>query len=160
MLASAGTVCKSHSRSNARPKEALLIEFTKQNLVKTAVLGSAIIGVVMLAVPASAASPGPSNYRADDHVAVSYNDATNQFCASMETVAGGVLPALKMPFDPEIRVVPEGADSGPARIFNINPGETKCVSLEGAVEDSRYYYQVGSRAPGILLQLIAEIDIS
>ena len=131
MLASAGTVCKSHSRSNARPKEALLIEFTKQTLVKTAVLGSAIIGVVMLAVPASAASPGPSNYRADDHVAVSYNDATNQFCASMETVAGGVLPALKMPFDPEIRVVPEGADSGPARIFNINPGETKCVSLEG-----------------------------
>lgn len=53
------------------------MEFTKQNLVKTAVLGSAIIGVVMLAVPASAASSGPSNYRADDHVAVSYNDATN-----------------------------------------------------------------------------------
>ena len=147
MLAADGTVCRSHSRSNARLKEALLIEFTKQNLVKTAVLGSAIIGVVMLAVPASAASPGLSNYRADDHVAVSYNDATNQFYASMETVAGGVLPALNMPFDPEIRVVPEGADSGPTRIFNINSGETKCVSLEGVVEDSRYYYQVGSRAP-------------
>lgn len=53
------------------------MEFTKQNLVKTAVLGSAIIGVVMLAVSASAASSGLSNYRADDHVAVSCNDATN-----------------------------------------------------------------------------------
>ena len=70
------------------------MEFTKQNLVKTAVLGSAIIGAVTLAVPASATSPGPSNYRGDDHVAVSYNDATNQFCASMETAAGGVLPAF------------------------------------------------------------------
>ena len=65
----------------------------------------------------------------------------------METVAGGVLSAFKVLNDPEIRVVPEGADSGPTRIFNINPGETKCVSLEGAVEDSRYYYQVGGRAP-------------
>ena len=80
---------------------------------------------------ASAASPGPLNYRADDHVAVSYNDATNQFCASMETAAGGVLPALKILNDPEIRVVPEDGDSGPTRIFNINSGETKCVSLEG-----------------------------
>ena len=70
------------------------MEFTKQNLIKTAVLGSAIIGAVTLAVPASAASSGPSNYRGDDHVAVSYNDATNQFCASMETAAGGVLPAF------------------------------------------------------------------
>lgn len=96
---------------------------------------------------ASAASPGPLNYRADDHVAVSYNDATNQFCASMETAAGGVLPALKILNDPEIRVVPEDGDSGPTRIFNTNPGETKCVSLNGAVEDGRYYYQVGSRAP-------------
>jgi len=65
----------------------------------------------------------------------------------METVAGGVLSAFKVLNDPEISVVPEGADSGPTRIFNINPGETECVSLEGAVEDIRYYYQVGGRAP-------------
>ena len=49
----------------------------KRNLIKTAAIGSAFVGALALAAPASANSFGPTDYGTDGNAIVSYNDASD-----------------------------------------------------------------------------------
>ena len=77
------------------------MQLTKRNLIKTAAIGSAFVGALAIAAPASA----------------------NTF---------------------DFTVAPSNAGSGPTFNIRVNAGETKCVSLARAYEDSAYYYQMNT----------------
>ena len=91
------------------------MRLTKRNLIKTAAVGSALLGAVAVAAPASANSFGPTDY--GTYGAQSY-----------------------------IYIGPSSG-RGPSHFFKVYQGQTKCVSLARAYEDSRYYYQVGGHEP-------------
>ena len=106
------------------------MQLTKRDLIKTAAIGSAFVGALAVAAPASANSFGPT----DSHgvVKVSYNDGADEFCVSGNYHHGSV-----------VYLVPETSGRGPSHKITVSDGETKCVSLATAYEDSRYYYQTG-----------------
>jgi hypothetical protein len=106
------------------------MRFTKRNLIKTAAVGSALLGAVAVAAPASANSFGPTDYGTGGIAMVSYKDASDQFCVKDASSYG-------MTF----RVAPANG-RGPSYQYYIKNGETKCVSLARAFEDTRYYYWV------------------
>ena len=56
------------------------MQLTKRDLIKTAAIGSAFVGALAVAAPASANSFGPT----DSHgvVKVSYNDGADEFCVT------------------------------------------------------------------------------
>ena len=107
------------------------MRFTKRNLIKTAAIGSAFVGALAVAAPASANSFGPTDYGTGNLGKVSYNDGSDQFCATATQHYG-----LR------VEVNSENSRRGPSYTIHVNQGETKCVSLARAYEDSHYYYQV------------------
>lgn len=124
--------------SNAQQKEKILMRLTKRNLIKTAAVGSALLGAVAVAAPASANSFGPTDYGTGGRAIVSYDDGSDQFC-----VTGAGHPLLPT----NVRVYPETRSRGPEFNFNVRGSETKCVSLGRAFEDSYYYFKVGDASP-------------
>jgi len=110
----------------------------KRNLIKTAAVGSALLGAAAVAAPASANSFGPTDYGTGGRAIVSYDDGSDQFC-----VTGVGHPLLPV----NIRIYPETSSRGPQFNFNIRSGERKCVSLERAFEDSYYYFKVNNDSP-------------
>ena len=107
------------------------MQFTKRNLIKTAAVGSALLGAVAVAAPASANSFGPTDYGTYGAAMVSYKDASDQFCVRDTSPRGSVV----------FRVAPVNG-GGPSYQLRASNGETKCVSLARAFEDTRYYYWV------------------
>ena len=107
------------------------MQFTKRNLIKTAAVGSALLGAVAVAAPASANSFGPTDYGTYGAAMVSYKDASDQFCVRDTSPRGSVV----------FRVAPVNG-RGPSYQLRASNGETKCVSLARAFEDTRYYYWV------------------
>ena len=114
------------------------MRLTKRNLIKTAAVGSALLGAVAVAAPASANSFGPTDYGTGGRAIVSYDDGSDQFC-----VTGAGHPLLPT----NVRVYPETRSRGPEFNFNVRGSETKCVSLGRAFEDSYYYFKVGDASP-------------
>ena len=114
------------------------MRLTKRNLIKTAAVGSALLGAVAVAAPASANSFGPTDYGTGGRAIVSYDDGPDQFC-----VPGAGHPLLPT----NVRVYPETRSRGPEFNFNVRGSETKCVSLGRAFEDSYYYFKVGDASP-------------
>ena len=114
------------------------MRLTKRNLIKTAAVGSALLGAAAVAAPASANSFGPTDYGTGGRAIVSYDDGSDQFC-----VTGAGHPLLPV----NIRIYPETSSRGPQFNFNIRSGERKCVSLERAFEDSYYYFKVNNDSP-------------
>ena len=115
------------------------MRFTKRNLIKTAAISSAFAGSLAVAAPASANSFGPTDYGTDGSAIVSYNDASDQFCV---TESSGWYRGYI-----NVRFYPETNSRGPSYNFNVYSGDTKCVSLSSAFEDSYYYYKVGDGSP-------------
>ena len=115
------------------------MRFTKRNLIKTAAIGSAFVGALAVAAPASANSFGPTDYGTGGRAMVSYNDETDQFCVT------GATPSWKAITN--VRLYPETNSRGPSYNFDVYAGETKCVSLSSAFEDSYYYYKVNHGSP-------------
>lgn len=114
------------------------MRLTKRNLIKTAAIGSAFVGALAVAAPASANSFGPTDYGTGGQAMVSYNDEPDQFCV---TGAGS-------PFFPtNVRIYPETRSRGPEFNFYVYGGQTKCISLERAYEDSYYYFKIGGASP-------------
>ena len=111
----------------------------KRNLIKTAAIGSAFVGALALAAPASANSFGPTDYGTDGNAIVSYNDASDQFCVTENS--GWYRGYIN------VRLYPETNSRGPSYNFDVYAGDTKCVSLERAFEDSYDYYKVGDGSP-------------
>ena len=107
------------------------MRLTKRNLIKTAAVGSALLGAVAVAAPASANSFGPTGSGTGNLGTVSYDDGADQFCATA-TQHYGLSVELK----------PENSRRGPSYTIRAAQGETKCVSLARAYEDTRYSYQV------------------
>ena len=108
------------------------MRFTKRNLIKTTAMGSVFIGAMALAAPASANSFGPTEYGTNGYAIVSYDDANDEFCVN------GLHNGM------DFTVAPSKAGRGPTYNIQVNAGETKCVSLARAYEDSTYYYQLNS----------------
>ena len=115
------------------------MRFTKRNLIKTAAVSSALLGAIAVAAPASANSFGPTDYGTGGRAMVSYNDETDQFCVT------GATPSWKAIAN--VRIYPETNSRGPSYNFDVYAGETKCVSLSSAFEDSYYYYKVNHGSP-------------
>ena len=114
------------------------MRLTKRSLIKTAAIGSAFVGALAVAAPASANSFGPTDYGTGGRAMVSYNDETDQFCV---TKPNGVWKHRV-----NVRLYPETNSRGPSYNFDVIGTNTKCVSLERAYEDSSYYYQVNSHS--------------
>jgi len=112
------------------------MQFTKRNLIKTAAVGSALLGAVAVAAPASANSFGPTDYGTGGQAMVSYDDGADRFCITNEPL----LPQIYIYMGPS-------SGRGQSHFFKVYQGQTKCVSLARAYEDSRYYYQVGGHEP-------------
>ena len=127
------------STSKAYPKENTPMRLTKRSLIKTAAVGSVFVGALALAAPASANSFGPTDYGTDGNAIVSYNDASDQFCVTENS--GWYRGYIN------VRLYPETNSRGPSYNFDVYAGDTKCVSLERAFEDSYYYYKVGDGSP-------------
>ena len=104
----------------------------KRNLVKTAAIGSVLVGALTVASPASANSFGPTTSGTGGIAVVSYRDASDQFCVRDTSRYG-------MTF----RVAPANG-RGPSYQYYISNGQTKCLSLARAFEDTRYYYWVSN----------------
>jgi len=115
------------------------MRFTKRNLIKTAAVSSALLGAIAVAAPASANSFGPTDYGTGGRAMVSYNDETDQFCVT------GATPSWKAITN--VHIYPETNSRGPSYNFDVYAGETKCVSLSSAFEDSYYYYKVNHHSP-------------
>ena len=103
------------------------MQFTTRNLIKTAAVGSALLGAVAVAAPASANSFGPTDYGTYGAAMVSYKDASDQFCVRDTSPRGSVV----------FRVAPVNG-RGPSYQLRASNG----VSLARAFEDTRYYYWV------------------
>ena len=116
------------------------MQLTKRNLIKTAAIGSAFVGALAIAAPASANSFGPTDYGTGGYAMVSYNDETDTFCVSRS----GTMQAWDFT---TIRIYPETSSRGPSYNFNVWQGQTKCVSLERAYEDTYYYYRADDETP-------------
>ncbi|WP_278601523.1 hypothetical protein [Actinomyces naeslundii] len=115
------------------------MQLTKRNLIKTAAIGSAFVGALAVAAPASANSFGPTEYGTNGYAIVSYDDANDQFCV---TENSGWYKGFA-----NVRLYPETNSRGPSYNFDVYAGETKCVSLSSAFEDSYYYYKVNHHSP-------------
>ena len=115
------------------------MQLTKRTLIKTAAIGSAFVGALALAAPASANSFGPTDYGTGGRAIVSYNDETDLFCVT------GATPSWKAITN--VRVYPETNSRGPSYNFDVIGTNTECVSLERAFEDSYYYFKVGNNSP-------------
>lgn len=107
------------------------MRLTKRSVTKAAALGATFIGTVAVAAPASANSFGPT-YDAYGAATLSYDDANDEFCVN------GLHNGM------DFTVAPSKAGRGPTYNIQVNAGETKCVSLARAYEDSTYYYQLNS----------------
>ena len=107
------------------------MRLTKRSLIKTAAIGSAFVGALAVAAPASANSFGPTGSGTGNLGTVSYDDGADQFCATA-TQHYGLSVELK----------PENSRRGPSYTIHAAQGETKCVSLARAYEDTHYSYQV------------------
>lgn len=70
---------------------------------------------------------------------VSYNDGSDRFCV---TESSGWYRGVT-----NVRLYPATNGRGPSYNFNVYAGDTKCVSLSSAFEDSYYYYKVGDGSP-------------
>ena len=108
------------------------MQLTKRNLIKTAAIGSAFVGALALAAPASANTFEPTYNGTYGDATISYNDATDDFCVN------GIYNGA------DFTVAPSNAGTGPTFNIRVNAGETKCVSLARAYEDSSYYYQMNT----------------
>ena len=115
------------------------MQLTKRRLIKTAAISSVFVGALAIAAPASANSFGPTDYGTGGRAMVSYNDETDQFCVT------GATPSWKAITN--VRIYPETNSRGPSYNFDVYAGETKCVSLSSAFEDSYYYYKVNHGSP-------------
>ena len=111
------------------------IRLMKRNLIKTAAIGSVFVGALAVAAPASANSFGPTDYGTGGNVMVSYNDDTDQFCATGST-----------PYS-IVTIYPETESRSPRYWFWVAKDETKCISLNRAFEDSYYYFYVNTEDP-------------
>lgn len=118
--------------SSAQPNEETPVRLTKRNLFKTAAIGSAFVGALAVAAPASANTFGPTYDGTFGDATLSYDDANDEFCVN------GIYNGTKF------TVAPSKAGRGPTYNIHVNAGETKCVSLARAYEDSSYYYQMNT----------------
>ena len=100
------------------------MQLTKRNLIKTAAIGSAFVGALAITAPASANTFEPTYNGTYGDATISYNDG----------IYNGA----------DFTVAPSNAGSGPTYNIRVNAGETKCVSLARAYEDSAYYYQMNT----------------
>ena len=107
------------------------MQLTKRDLIKTAAIGSVFVGALAVGAPASANSFGPTGSGTGNLGTVSYDDGADQFCATA-TQHYGLSVELK----------PENSRRGPSYTIRAAQGETKCVSLARAYEDTHYSYQV------------------
>lgn len=109
------------------------MQLTKRTLIKTAAIGSAFVGALAVAAPASANSFGPTDYGTYGLAMVSYDDGNDLFCIESTTPGG-----TEFYFAPKTRV-------GPQLNGRVSYGEKSCYSLAEAYEDTPYYYYVMER---------------
>ena len=133
-----GNKHEANPTSIAGTKENSPMRLTKRSLIKTAAIGSAFVGALALAAPASANSFGPTFDGTNGEAKVSYNDANDEFCVT------GTIPSWKAVTN--VRLYPATSGRGPSYNFDVIGTNTKCVSLERAYEDSSYYYQANSHS--------------
>ncbi|TFH51385.1 hypothetical protein E4J66_12140 [Actinomyces viscosus] len=112
------------------------MRLTKRNLIKTAAISSAFVGALAVAAPTSANSFGPTDYGTGGQAMVSYNDGADRFCITNN----GLL-------NPTYIYIGPFNGRGPSHFLKVYQGQTKCVSLARAYEDSRYYYEVNGHKP-------------
>jgi len=106
------------------------MQLTKRSLIKTAAIGSAFVGALAVAAPASANSFGPTDYGTYGQAMVSYDDGNDLFCIE-STNPGGT----EFYFAPETRI-------GPQVNGRVSYGNKSCYSLAEAYEDTPYYYYI------------------
>ena len=107
------------------------MQLTKRNLIKAAAIGSAFVGALALAAPASANTFEPTYNGTYGDATISYNDATDDFCVN------GIYNGA------DFTVAPSNAGTGPTFNIRVNAGETKCVSLARAYEMNTVHFYHG-----------------
>ena len=120
------------------------MRLTKRSLIKTAAIGSVFVGALAVAAPASANSFGPTDYGTGGQAMVSYVDQHERFCV---TGAGDWWSPASWWSQTNIRIYPATKGEGPEFNFYVRGGETKCVHLWQANENSYYYFKVGDNSP-------------
>ena len=106
------------------------MQLTKRNLIKAAAIGSAFVGALALAAPASANSFGPTDYGTYGQAKVSYDDANDLFCIESTNPDG-----TEFFLTPTTKVGPQMND-------RVRYGEESCYSLATAYEDTPYLYYI------------------
>ena len=123
---------RSHPAFDAHPKEDVPMRPMKRTLIKTAAIGSVLVGVLAVASPASANSFGPTDRGTGGIAWVRYNDAKDEFC---------VTDRDNNPTGTRVAIWPANG-RGPRYSFYVPYSLSKCVSLSRAYEDTLYYYQI------------------
>ena len=107
----------------------------KRHLFRAAALGSALIGGLAVAAPASANSFGPTDYGTDGRAMISYDDARDLFCIESHDPDGT-----------NYYVATVDSDAGPSYGQFVRNGLTDCVSFETAYEDSKVLFEIMPKA--------------